>query len=433
MHAGLPVPARAQVARAATATAHNMPTRTIAITTSMSARPPRLPRWDTVVSPFTAGACKLCGIPALAKRRGLPALLAATLACGEAATAPSSGPPTTTQPISLLADWVTATPAAEGVDAAALATGLDGAAAIPGLRSVLVVRHGRLISERYLAPGGADSLYALRSVTKSVMSLLVGSAIQRGDVRGIDQTLGELFRPPLPSLAPADAAITVGDLLTMTGGFQWNESGVTEYNNWVLAPDQIDYLLARPIVSPPGTTFNYNSAAVHLLSAVLEVNAGGTAAFADSVLLAPLGIRTRDWEFDDRGIPNGGAGLYLRPRDMAKIGQLVLQRGHSGAAEVVPPAWVDEATRDHVATGTALGAMGTLRYGDLWWLGSARGHGFVLGWGYGGQLVYIVPDLDLVVVTTATWQGLGTGAGAQTAAIAGLIVNGILPAVQRSQ
>jgi CubicO group peptidase (beta-lactamase class C family) len=316
------------------------------------------------------------------------------------------------------------------VDAAVLATGLGGAAAIPGLRSILVVRHGRLISEQYMAPGGADSLYALRSVTKSVMSLLVGVAIQHGAIRGTDQTLGELFRPPLPSLDPADAAITVGDLLTMTSGFQWDETGVTEYNNWVLAPDQIDYLLARPVVSPPGTTFNYNSAAVHLLSAVLQVDAGGTAAFADSVLLAPLGIRARDWELDDRGIPNGGAGLYLRPRDLAKIGQLVLQRGRSGAAEVAPPAWVDEATRDHIATGTALGAMGTLRYGDLWWLGSTGGHAFVLAWGYGGQLVCIVPDLDLVVVTTATWQGLGTGAGPQTAAIAGLIVNGILPAVR---
>jgi CubicO group peptidase (beta-lactamase class C family) len=311
-----------------------------------------------------------------------------------------------------------------------LATGLAATPAIPGLRSILVVRHGRLIAEQYRAHGGADSLYALRSVTKSVMSLLIGSAIQRGDISGTDQTLGELFRPPLPSLAPADAAITVGDLLTMTAGFQWDEVGVTEYNNWVLAPDQIDYLLARPIVSPPGTTFNYNSAAVHLLSAVLEVDAGGTAAFADSCLFAPLGIHARDWELDNRGIPNGGAGLYLRPRDIAKIGQLVLQRGRSGVTAVVPQRWVAEATRNHIATGGGLGSLGPMWYGDLWWLGSAAGHDFVLARGYGGQLVYIVPDLDLVVVTTATWQGLGGGAEAQAAAIAGLIVSGILPSVR---
>lgn len=383
----------------------------------------------TVVAPWAAGPLKLKRLSAFARRGSVPALLAAALACGESPTAPPSTPPTTGQPIELSADWVTAAPAAEGVDAAALAAGLSGATAIPGLRSVLVVRHGRLIAERYRAPGGADSLYAVRSVTKSVMSLLVGAAIRRGDIRDTEQTLGELFLPPLPALDAADAAITVGDLLTMTGGFQWDETGVAEYNNWVLAPDQIEYLLARPIVSPPGTTFNYNSAAVHLLSAVLEVNAGGTAAFADSVLLAPLGIRARDWELDDRGIPNGGAGLYLRPRDIAKIGQLVLQRGRSGAGEVVPADWVDEATRTHIATGIGLGSLGLVTYGDLWWLGSVGGHAFTLAWGYGGQLVCIVPGLDLVVVTTATWQGLGSGAGPQAVAIADLIATGILPAI----
>jgi len=353
-------------------------------------------------------------------------LLAAALACSEAtAPQPRSGP------IDLSADWSVATPAAQGVDPTRLADGLSQAAALPGLTSLLVVRHGRLVAERYFRPGGADSLYALRSVTKSVISLLVGIAIQRSVIRATDQSLGELFRPPLPALDPPDAAITVGNLLTMTGGFQWDENtGVAEYNNWALAPDQIGYVLARPLVSPAGTTFNYNSAAVHLLSAVLEVDAGGTAEFADARLLAPLGVQARDWEVDNRGIPNGGAGLYLRPRAMAKIGQLVLQRGLSGTAAVVPSAWVDEATRSHLGTGAVLGSLGSLTYGYLWWIGHAGGHTVVLAWGYGGQLIWIVPDLDLVVVTTATWQGLGGAAAAQAASIAGAIVNGIMPAVQ---
>ena len=358
-------------------------------------------------------------------RIALVVVLVAATACGDA-----TSPPATPALLDLSAEWSTAAPGAEGLDEAALATTLAQAAAIPGLRSVLVVRHGRLIAEQYLGAGGADSLYALRSVTKSVMSLLVGIAIDRGVIRGPSQPLGELFHAPLPTLDAGDAAITVGDLLTMTGGFEWNEgTGVTEYNNWVLAPDQIDYLLARPIVSPPGTTFNYNSAAVHLLSAVLEADAGGTAAFADTHLLAPLGIHARDWEVDDRGIPNGGAGLYLRPRDMAKIGQLVLQRGRSAAAVVVAGSWVDESTRRQVAAGTPLGPLGVLDYGDLWWVGRYGGHDFVLAWGYGGQFVWIVPDLDVVVVTTATWQGLGSGAGSQAATIAGTVLSGIAGSV----
>jgi CubicO group peptidase (beta-lactamase class C family) len=352
-------------------------------------------------------------------RFALSILVATALACGDA-----TSPPAGTEPVDLSAEWSRATPAAEGVDGAGLAATLAQATTVPGLRSLLVVRHGRLIAEGYFAGGVADSLYGLRSVTKSVISLLVGIAIRDGAIRGTSQPLGELFRPPLPALDPEDAAITVGDLLTMTGGFEWDEgTSVTEYNNWVLAPDQIDYLLARPLVSPPGTQFNYNSAAVHLLSAVLEVDAGGTAAFADARLLAPLGIHARDWEVDDRDIPNGGAGLYLRPRDMAKIGQLVLQRGRSASSIVVPSTWVDESTRQHLQTGTPLGALGILDYGDLWWLGRTGGHDFVLAWGYGGQFIWIVSDLDLVVVTTATWQGLGGNAGTQAAAIAGLLAD----------
>jgi CubicO group peptidase (beta-lactamase class C family) len=355
------------------------------------------------------------------------ALALTAIACGDA-TAPT--PPLPTEPIDLSAEWAVSSPDAEGIDAAGLQTALGHGTTIGGLRSILIIRHGHLVAERYFAGAPPDSLYAIRSVTKSVISLLVGIAIQRGDIRGIAQPLGELFRPPLPTLHAADGAITVGNLLTMTGGFEWNEgANVSEYNNWALAPDQIEYLLARPLVSPPGTSFNYNSAAVHLLSAVLQVNAGGTAAFADMYLLGPLGIHARDWELDNRGIPNGGAGLYLRPRDLAKLGQLVLQRGRSGTSVVVPQSWIDQSTRRQGAAHGFLGELGALEYGNLWWLGQTAGHDVVLGWGYGGQLLYIVPDLDLVVATTARWQGLGTTADGQTVRIADLLVGEITPAV----
>jgi len=356
------------------------------------------------------------------------AIALAIAACSGDATGP--GPPSITEPVDLAAEWTVSSPDQEQIDGAGLDAALSDGSAIPGLRSIIVVRHGHLVAERYFAGVRADSLYALRSVTKSVISLLVGIAIQRGDIRSTDQPLSELFHPPLPALDAAHGAITVGNLLTMRGGFEWDEAAnVAEYNNWVLAPDQVEYVLARPLVAPPGTRFTYNSAAVHLLSAALELNAGGTAAFADRHLLGPLGIHSRDWEVDNRGIPNGGAGLYLRPRDLAKLGQLVLQRGRSGSAQVVPAAWIDQATRRLGGTVGQLGALGGLGYGNLWWLGSAGGNEVVLGWGYGGQLMYIVPGLDLVVLTTARWQGIGGAVGEQTAAIANLIVNRITPAV----
>jgi len=361
-------------------------------------------------------------------RSRLLAVCVLLAACGGETTGPSS--PLPTEPIDLAADWAVSSPEKEGVDPTKLEAAFNSAVGIPGLRSITVVRHGHLVAERYYAGARADSLYALRSVTKSVISLLVGIAIHQGKIRDIDQTLSELFKPPLPTPDAGHGVITVGNLLTMTGGFQWNEgSDVTEYNDWVLAPDQVEYVLARPIVAPPGTTFNYNSAAVHLLSAVLQVDAGGTAAFADTYLLKPLGINSRDWEIDNQGIPNGGAGLYLRPRDIAKLGQLIIQRGRSGDTEVVPPSWIDQSTQRHGGVYDQLGAIGPLGYGDLWWLGDTAGHPIVLGWGYGGQLLYIVPGLDLVVVTTARWQGIGGAVGPQTTAIGNLIAQRIVPAV----
>jgi CubicO group peptidase (beta-lactamase class C family) len=114
---------------------------------------------------------------------------------------------------------------------------------------------------------------------------------------------------------------------------------------------------------------------------------------------------------------------------MAKIGQLVLQRGHSAGVALIPEAWLEAATTRQLSTGTGLAGLGTLDYGYLWWVGRVGGREVALAWGHGGQYVYVVPALELVVVTTATWQGLGTGAGQQMAAIADLISNRIVPSV----
>ena len=176
------------------------------------------------------------------------------------------------------------------------------------------------------------------------------------------------------------------------------------FHAWWSSSDQIGFILSRPIVQTPGSRFNYNTAAVHLLSVALSVKVGGTAPFADSVLFSPLGIYARAWERDSRGFPNGGAGLSLRPRDMAKIGALVLQRGISGRDTIISPAWIDESTRDRLGTGESLTGLGNLDYGDLWWLANAGGHRMILAWGYGGQLIAVFPDLDLVLVTTSRWN-----------------------------
>ena len=149
------------------------------------------------------------------------------------------------------------------------------------------------------------------------------------------------------------------------------------------------------------------------------------------MLFKPLGIHAAEWEVFADGYPNGGAGLYLRPRDMAKIGALVLQRGMSGQTAVVPASWIGLSTETQWQTNADefLQPTGQLGYGDLWWVGRVGPHRLVLAWGYGGQFIWIVPDLDLVVVTTAAWQNVGNAAPFDANDIAIFIANQIMPAV----
>jgi len=330
-------------------------------------------------------------------------------------------------PVDLRLDWETALPRAAGMDEGALARADALAQQIPRLRSLLVVRRGRLVKERYWSGRTASDLADVRSVTKSVVSTLTGLALQRGDLAGLDETLGEVLPAEVGTLDPWERAITIRDLLTMSGGWEWHEQGALGYNEWILSGDPVGYLLAKPEASPPGDAFAYNSAAVNLLGIVLEAATGETLpAFADEELLGPLGIVARAWEPLD-GHVNGGAGLDLRPRDLARIGQLFLQDGWSGDERVLPAGWVDEATRRRYAWTSDAGPT-NVSYGYLWWTDEA--HEAYFAWGYGGQFIYVAPARDLVVVATTEWgqiegQAIPADLSAQVLRV---IVEGVLPA-----
>jgi CubicO group peptidase (beta-lactamase class C family) len=352
------------------------------------------------------------------------ALLAALLApaCGDAPTAP--GPAGV---VDLSLPWESADAASLGMDAGKLEEAASRAAAIPRFRSLLVVRDGRLVLERYFGGTGPDDLADVRSVTKSVVSTLTGIALEEGYLTSLDQTLGELLPPSVGTLRPDEAAITVRDLLTMSGGWDWDDS-VAGYNAWVVSPDPIRYLLDRPLAAQPGAAFTYNTAAVHLLGVILEEATGMTLpAFADQVLFGPLGISARQWEPIAGGRVNGGAGLDLRPRDLARIGQLFLQKGVSGTTQVVPEAWVAEATRAHFPWTSNAGPT-RVSYGYLWWTDAERDAFFA--WGYGGQYIYVSPSRRLVAVATTAWwriDGESIPAGLEQQAL-DVIVNGVVPA-----
>lgn len=349
------------------------------------------------------------------------------------ATACSDGP-TSLPPegaVDLAHPLVQVTPESVGLDGNALFLAGEVAGRVDRVRSLVVLREGRLAYERYYGGWTRDTLADVRSVTKSVVSTLAGIAIDQGRIRGLDQPITDFLRAPEFDVDFVHTLVTVRHLLMMTSGFYWAENNVAGYNDWITSADHIDYLLGRDFQSQPGTSFTYNSAAVHLLGVVIEKAVGmSLPEYADRVLFGPLGIAAREWEDLSPGYVNGGAGLDLRPRDLARFGQLYLQQGWSGESPIVPAAWIAEATTSRWASLGGVGPISDTSYGFLWWLDLDNDAFFA--WGFGGQFVYVVPRLDLVVVATTDWRGVtqDIGSAALQEAVLDVIVNRVLPAVR---
>lgn len=375
-------------------------------------------------------------------RRLLIALLATLLcACGgggggyDSASLPPA-PPTGSPPpaptiIDIAQPWAKATPAEVNMDEVMLGRAASDAAAIPRFRSLLVARHGKLVAENYF--GGADSstVFDLRSVTKSVVSMLTGIAVQTGKLSSIDATVGAHVDAPY-ALDAGDRAVSVGQLLTMTSRYQWNESSGDDYNLWVLSNNHVQFLFDR-LQTDPGGVFTYNSAAVNLLGQVLQhAVAKPLPDFAQDVLFQPIGITSVQWEELEPGMVNAGSGIKMTATDLLRFGQLLLQKGRTANREVVAESWIDAGTTPQFGWREQYGAQRGTTYGYLWWLAQPPATVATFAWGYGGQFAYVVPSLDLVVVATTQWQGISAEQNPTSFAgqVLTVIVNDVLPAAR---
>lgn len=187
--------------------------------------------------------------------------------------------------------------------------------------------------------------------------------------------------------------MTLKHLLTMSSGLDWQESDPV-YRAMYMSPNWVEYILDTPMRSQPGSEFNYCSGCSHVLSAVVQQAAGiNTGNFATTYLFAPLGIIDYTWDKDAQDVPIGGWGLQLTPRDMAKLGYLYLRRGNWDGQQIISEVWVEAATRRQIDTDGEWG------YGYQWWIDD--NHKAYAARGRFGQLIYVVPELDLIVVSTA--------------------------------
>jgi CubicO group peptidase (beta-lactamase class C family) len=333
--------------------------------------------------------------------------------------------------VDLASPWVLTTPGDVGMNENALFLVGEEGSRIDRMRSLVVVRDGKLVYERYYHGSTVDSLSDVRSVTKSVLGALVGIAVEGRYLDGLDQPITDFLDPSSFDIRPEHEFVTVGQLLTMTSGLYWSSDNVAGYGEWIQSDMHVDYLLSREFISIPGESFTYNSGAVHLLSVVLEIAVGRPLQdFADEVLFSPLGITQRTWEGLSTGYVNGSAGLDLRPRDLARIGQLYLQDGWSGATSIVPESWVAETVQPRGLSLGSVGPVQDLSYGYLWWLD--EDNEALFAWGFAGQFIYVVPAHQLVVVATTDWRGVSEdiGSGALEEDVLGLIVHGVLSAAR---
>jgi len=314
-------------------------------------------------------------------------------------------------------------------------TTLDAAYAVarqePNLTSLVVSQGGVVVRQEYFNGTGPDTTQNVWSVTKSVLSLTVGAALDQGCLHSLDQTLGELLDPSVTG-DPQKAAITLRHLLTMSSGLDFPEmstytSSPSVYTQWFNAPDQVAWVMARPLTATPGQRFEYGSGTIHLASVALTRACGvSTASFAASALLGPLGIPARVWQTDHQGYNNGGAGLELSPRDMLAVGDMVLNGGRYQGRQVVSNAWIDAMTRAQISTGAG---MATSTYGYAWWVGQTGGASFALANGWGGQFIMVVPAKSLVITSAARTSGLAaTVAMAQWQRIFDIVTERVLPA-----
>lgn len=306
----------------------------------------------------------------------------------------------------------------------------------PAVRSLLIVRGGAIAYEYYREGLGRQTRHNVYSVTKSVVSLLVGIALDQGLIRGTGEKLADFFVDDEPAFKapPSAQSVTLAHMLTLTPGFDPGAlSRDTDYEDFqrrFYAPGLVEHALNRPLGHPPGTRFHYSNLDAHLVSLALARRAkASVAAYAREHLFAPLGIVDFAWPANLRGDSNGAAELSLRARDMAKIGQLVLQQGRWDGRQVVSADYVARATRRQVATDVPpRGRPDLWGYGYLWWTATTPGDDLPACYavGYGGQFIYVVPALDAVVVATTDAQSrnLGNKTGA-------VIRDHVLPAILR--
>ncbi|MEZ5863495.1 MAG: serine hydrolase [Geminicoccaceae bacterium] len=283
--------------------------------------------------------------------------------------------------------------AVAAIDPAAL---LERARALPRLHTLIVGQGSEiLVSETFRGPA-ADRPVNIKSLAKTIIATLVGCAIDRGVLDGPDQRITSVLGPLVPAGAdPRLEEVTIGNLLSMQAGLE-RTSGAN-YGAWVTSPDWVAYALGRPFVAEPGGRMLYSTGSSHLLSAILTRAAGeSTLGLARAWLGEPLGIEIPPWDRDPQGIYLGGNNMLLSPAAILRFGRMINGGGTLDGRRIVAESWIATSWQPRTAS-----RWTGHRYGYGWFMTGTGGHPHYYGWGYGGQMLHVVPSLGLTIAITS--------------------------------
>jgi CubicO group peptidase (beta-lactamase class C family) len=303
-------------------------------------------------------------------------------------------------------DWEISTPEDEGIDPELVAEVYYNASKLDTIYSLLVVKTGKLIGEKYFNNGSIDELGKRASVTKSYTSALTGIALEQGYLENKNQKMLEFFPDISDQVTdPRKWAITIENMLEMKSGYPWEEEDATAWEA-MWSGEYLSQIAAIPLISDPGTRFKYSNLTAHWLGIIVARAAGkDLKTFGEEYLFDPLGVTPGEgWIRDLDGYYIASGDIIFSARDMAKFGQLYLDGGKYNDQQLISAEWVYDSLKTYSVNEfevTSVGKFKNMGYGYMWWSAEVGNHHVNFAWGHGGQLIVLEDSLDLVVVTTA--------------------------------
>ncbi len=271
---------------------------------------------------------------------------------------------------------------------------------IPRLSSFIMYKDGQIIEEVYTGNMNRNRPLNIKSASKNIISSLVGIAIDNGYIESVDDPISKYLTGYFQNLEDEDLRndIRIRHLLTMSSGLPTTSFG--NYGRWVASRDWVGFSLRSDLVHEPGTFMRYSTGDTHLLSAILtEATGMSTRQFAERYLFRPMNIRIGGWDRDPRGYFFGGNNMALSPGSLLAYGQLYLYNGNYNGQQLLSEEWVRASLRPYFER-TSFNSWGH-DYGYLWWRNDFAGQESWFAWGYGGQYMFLFPEMDAIVVLTA--------------------------------